>query len=65
MIKDLMRADKQKYQVFLTFKDGTNYVGEISLTSDKNHVKIKSAHETVWIPLDEIVHYSVTISVAF
>lgn len=65
MIKDLIKAEKHKYQVFLTFADGTNYIGEISLTNDKKRVKIKNLQETLWIPLDHIVHYSVTISATF
>lgn len=47
------KSKKQKYQVFFTFKDGTNYLGEVSLTSDRKRAEIKSTNETVWMPLDE------------
>lgn len=42
MTKDLIIAKKKKrYPVHLTFIDGTSFSGEISLTSNKSHVKIQ------------------------
>ncbi|OMF45415.1 hypothetical protein [Paenibacillus amylolyticus] len=61
MTKDLILAEKNNYSVHLRFMDGTSFSGNISLTSNKSHVKVQTQGETAWIPIEEIIHCSITI----
>ncbi|CAM2868660.1 hypothetical protein PATA110615_05125 [Paenibacillus taichungensis] len=65
MTKDLILAEKKHYSVHLTFEDGTTFYGNISLTSNKSHVKLHAHDETTWIPVEDIIHCSTIIPGTF
>lgn len=65
MTIDLILAEKKCYPVHLTCMDGTTFYGNISLTSNKTHVKVQTQGETTWIPVEDIIHCSITIPGSF
>lgn len=61
MIKDLLTAEKKGYSVCLVFEDNTKYIGMIEMSSDKKRVKIKHQDGIEWVPLEEILHCSLSV----